>query len=394
MDASIASEFRRDCTGSPRPVGDAPEQPWEGRAPVLRDGGATVPPIPADAIDPRTAIGYDALWESMERCRRGVGWKSSVQSFVLNAPAEVMRLSDELHDGTYRPRPPKEFVVTYPKRRVILGVSFRDRVVQRSYNDNVIYPCMSRSWIYDNYACQQGKGTDFARERVRAHLERAVRAHGPGVFALRVDVRGYYDHMRHEDVGVRLYAKCPMWAARFACETLRRQYGGEVGVRPGSQLAQIAGVDYLDEIDHAIKERMGVRGYGRYMDDLVLVHHDEAYLESCLEEITRMMRWTGLAPHPTKTRVAPASEGFSWLGFDYRVTGRGRIAMTIKPDKVKAMRRHVGRLWRLERDGLRPEGTTWAAYEGWRAHAAKGDSASLITRCDAWLDELTGLEMQ
>ena len=107
-----------------------------------------------------------------------------------------------------------------------------------------------------------------------------------------------------------------------------------------------------------------------------------------------MMRWTGLAPHPTKTRVAPASEGFSWLGFDYRVTGRGRIAMTIKPEKVKAMRRHVGRLWRLERDGLRPEGTTWAAYEGWRAHAAKGDSASLITRCDAWLDELTGLEMQ
>lgn len=377
------SEIRELGTGSLRPVGESPEQSRGRRAFDLRVDGASAVPN----IDPEDVIGFDALWESMMRCRRGVMWKSSVQSFVLNGPESIARLCDELHDGTYRPRKTTSFTITSPKRREIVAIPFRDRVVQRSYNDNAIYPCMSRGWIYDNAACQTGKGTDFARRRMRCHLERHARKHGTEGGILIVDVRGYYAHMRMDVIESRFRRRCPPWVADFAMRTMRGQYG-EVGVSPGSQLAQIAGVDYLDPIDHAVKERMGIRGYVRYMDDLVLVHEDEGHLRECLSDISGRLHAIGLEPHPTKTRIVVAGERFSFLGFDWRLAPDGHAVMTLRKESAKRMRRRVRRLCALEARGLRAEGTARMAYEGWRAHAAKGDNPRLLENSNKWFDRL------
>ena len=376
------SEIRELGTGSLRPEGEIPEQRREGCVSNSTVRGTSSPP------DIEDVIGFDALWESMEKCRRGVMWKGSVQSFVLNGPENIMRLCDELHSGTYTPRPVKKFTITSPKKREIVCVSFRDRVVQRSYNDVAIYPFMSRSWIYDNYACQTGKGTDFARERMRCHLERKVREVGPDFSVLCIDVKGYFDHLLFEVMGERFYQMCPRWAAQFACDTLRHQYGTGQGVNPGSQLTQIAGVDYLSEVDHFIKEELGVKGYGRYMDDLVLIHEDQMFLERCVTDVSRMMGHVGLEPHPTKTRMVRARDGFRFLGFDWRVAADGAVLMTLRAESYKSMRRRIERLHRLETSGLRSQGTTFDAYMGWRAHAIKGCGWRGIERCDEWFAEL------
>lgn len=376
------SEIRELGTGSLWSRGDDPEQRWEGRGSDLLVCDPSGPP------DIEDVIGFEALWESMEKCKRGVMWKGSVQSFVRNGPTNIMRLCDELHEGTYVPRPTRSFTITSPKRREIVCVSFRDRVVQRSYNDNVIYPCMSRSWIYDNYACQTGKGTDFARGRMRCHLERAVRSYGADFRVLCIDVRGYFAHLLYEVMGERFYRYCPRWAARFACDTLRRQYGDLQGVNPGSQLTQIAGVDYLSEIDHMVKEDLGVRGYGRYMDDMVLMHGDKRFLRECLGRTAREMRAVGLEPHPTKTRIVDPSGGFRFLGFDWRVTKDEKVVMTLATESYKSMRRRISRLWALEAADERTPGTTDEAYAGWRAHAMKGENWRGIEACDEWFYQI------
>lgn len=383
----IVSEIREVGTGSLHPEGESPEQCRGRRASALRGDGASAVPN----IDPEDVIGFDALWDSMMRCRCGVMWKSSVQSFVLNGPENIASLCDELHDGTYRPRKTTMFTVTSPKRREIMAIPFRDRVVQRSYNDNTIYPCMSRGWIYDNAACQQGKGIDFARLRMKCHLERHARRHGTGGGILIVDVRGYYAHLRMDVMERRLRRACPEWVADFAIGTMRNQYGDGPGVNPGSQLAQIAGVDYLDPIDHAIKERMGIRGYVRYMDDLVLVHESMGHLCDCLSDIAERLGAIGLEPHPHKTRIIRAGERFAFLGFDWRLADDGHAVMTLRKESVKRMRRSKRRLHALESQGLRPEGTTRTSYEGWRAHAAKGDNPRLLENSDEWFKRLERL---
>lgn len=79
-----------------------------------------------------------------------------------------------------------------------MSISFRDRVYQRSLNDVGIYPAMTKGFIYDNAACQKGKGADFARNRFKCHLQRYYRKHGCDGYILKMDVRGYYPNMRHD----------------------------------------------------------------------------------------------------------------------------------------------------------------------------------------------------
>lgn len=367
-----------DDTRNLPPAGMPREQRGgDGRAP--RDGR----PISA----PESAIGFDALWASMEKCKGGVTWKGSVASFALNGAENVARLARELESGAYVPRGVTTFEVTSPKRRTIVSTPFRDRVYQRSLNDNVLYPCVTRSLIYDNAACQTGKGTDFARNRFKCHLQRHYRRHGLAGGVLCVDIRHYYQSLPH-GVGEAVFDRCPEWASERAVAVLRSQYEGDRGYNPGSQMVQIVGVAALDGLDHFIKERLRVKGYVRYMDDLRLVHEDKAYLEECRAAIESELAEMGLSAHPKKTRIVDIRRKIGFLGFDFRLTGTGKALMTLRPESVKRTRRKLRRLMRLESQGLRPEGTAEAAYQAWRAHAAKGDSRRLLERQDKWFDDL------
>ena len=98
-------------------------------------------------MDTEEIIGYEALYNSMMKCKKGVMWKDSTAFFVHNWMREIGKLERQLHDGTYRERPPKFFKVMEPKEREIMSIAFRDRVYQRSLNVVEIYPRCTRSFI-------------------------------------------------------------------------------------------------------------------------------------------------------------------------------------------------------------------------------------------------------
>ena len=54
----------------------------------------------------------------------------------------------------------------------------KDRVFQRSLTDNYLYEKVTKSFIYDNGACQVGKGTDFSRNRLDCQMQRYYRTEG------------------------------------------------------------------------------------------------------------------------------------------------------------------------------------------------------------------------
>lgn len=110
---------------------------------------------------------YDSLYESMLKCKNGVTWKPSVKSFLLNGEENILRMKHLHQDGTWKNGKPKTVLITYPKRREALSIPFKDRVYQRSINDNSLYPQMTKGFTYSNCACQTGKGTDFARALVK-----------------------------------------------------------------------------------------------------------------------------------------------------------------------------------------------------------------------------------
>lgn len=141
-------------------------------------------------VDKEEIIGFDALYDSMMKSKKGVTWKGSVAHYVLNSMEETYKLCEELEKGTYKARPTTQFTITSPKPREIISVCFRDRVYQRSLNDNALYPIMTRQLIRDNWACQKGKGTDDARDRMKVFLQRMYRKYGTDFYGLQSDVHG------------------------------------------------------------------------------------------------------------------------------------------------------------------------------------------------------------
>lgn len=336
-----------------------------------------------DIMEDGEIIGYEPLWESMMKCKKGVIWKDSVAHFVLNGVSEVAKLSDELESGEYKERAHKYFTIRYPKEREIMSISFRDRVYQRSLNDVAIYPIMSRGFIYDNCACQKGKGSDFARRRMKCHMERFYRKYGASGYALKIDIRKYYDSMRHDVVKAMFQKKLPPNIYRRAAKILDG-FPGDVGFNPGSQIIQIAGISLLSDIDHYIKERLRVRHYMRYMDDMVLISDNHAQLREWLAIIKDKLAELGLEVHSKKTKIVPLRVGFMWLGYRYRLTGSGKVVMEADTKRLKSTRRKYYRLAQKMQRGEISREKVDQSYQCWRECASKGDGWRMLKNMDSY----------
>ena len=322
------------------------------------------------------------------KCKNGVMWKPSTKHYVLNAVEEVHRAERKLKDGTWKNGTPKPIMILYPKKRDGLSIAFRDRVYQRSINDNVLYPSIQKSFIIDNCACQKGKGIDFARARLKKHLWNYYSNYGAEGYVLQIDIKGYYPNMRHDAVKDKFRRYLPDDVFEAVCDVLDTQYKGDVGYNPGSQMVQIAGISLLDDLDHFCKERLHVKHYIRYMDDILIIHHNKEELESVLSEIKAQLAKIDFQVHETKTRITLLSKGFLFLGFEYKITSTGKIVMTLNSANIKHERRKLRKLVQLAKKGVITKAKVDECYSSWKANASKGNSHNLITRMDKLYQEL------
>lgn len=324
----------------------------------------------------------------MYRCKHGVLWKESVASYFLNGIENTMRLENKLKNKTYKPRNPKKFMLTHPKPREAVSIAYIDRIYQRSLNDNILYPVMTNSFIFDNMACQKGKGTDKFRNRFDDKLRKHFRKYGTDGYVLQCDVHGYYPNMNHQVTESTFKEKLPEVVYNNVEEILRFQYSGDVGYNPGSQMIQIAGISVLDKLDHFIKERLGIKFYMRYMDDFILVHTDKEYLKYCKDEIEKFLASMKFELHPDKTNIFPLKNGVTVLGFKHRITSTGKIIRTIDSKNVANERRKLRRMVNLSKKGILSKKKVDECYKSWKSHAAKGNSFKLLQRMDLYYKEL------
>lgn len=340
----------------------------------------------ADNMD--RIINYDALWESAMKCKRGVAWKPSTKHYTLNAVEETHRMNRKLESGTWKNGKPKPIQILYPKRRDGLSISFKDRVYQRSINDNVLYSSVQRSFILDNCACQKGKGTDFARKRLKKHMWNHYCHYGIEGYILQIDIRGYYPNMRHDAVKAKFRRYLNDEVHRAVCDVLDTQYVGNVGYNPGSQMVQIAGISLLDDLDHYCKEKLHLKHYIRYMDDILIIHHNKNDLIRVLSRIQEKLKEIGFEIHKEKTHITPLSKGFTFLGFEYRITETGKILMTLNSANIRHERRKLRRMVMLAKQGRITKAKADECFRSWCENAGKGNSYKLLQRMKSYYKSL------
>lgn len=297
-------------------------------------------------------------------------------------------MNAKLEDGTWRNGKPTPIQIRYPKKRDGLSISFKDRTYQRSINDNVLYPQVTKSFVLDNCACQKGKGIDFARKRIKKHLWNYYTHNGANGYVLQIDIKGYYPNMRHDAVKRKFKRYLDDDTYKRVCDVLDTQYVGDIGYNPGSQMVQIAGISLLDDLDHYCKERLRIRHYMRYMDDILIIHNDKDFCLHCLTEIKKQLSEIGFNVHPEKTHITPLSKGFTLLGFEYRITSTGKIIMTLNSANVKHERKKLRRLVELAKQGKITKAKADECFQSWCANAAKGNSHKLIQRMRKFYKDL------
>ena len=326
---------------------------------------------------------------ALNRCCRGVRWKDSIVGYELHAPQNTHKLIEAIQSGTYRIQPYQRFTIYEPKKREIVATRIADRQVQMALCMGGLYKDLTEHFIYDNCACQTGKGTDFAIKRVKVHLLRYYREHGRDGWVLKCDVRRFFPSTRH-DVAKNAVAKRVGDArARKMVFDVIDSFGGDAGIGLGSQISQLIELAVLDDLDHFIKERLGIKHYVRYMDDFILIHHDKERLRFCLEEIRAELAKIHLELND-KTIIYPLSQGVKFMQWRFCLTETGAVVMKMNGTKMGRERRRLTKLVEMEARGEVPEGTADNSFISWKANADRGDSYFRVQRMREYYEKLKG----
>lgn len=89
---------------------------------------------------------------------------------------------------------------------------------------------------------------------------------------------------------------------------------GSCGLPIGNLTSQLLALNFLDELDHLITGNWGVEHYGRYVDDMVLVHPSQEHLLEVRERISRWLSTRGLMLHPRKMYLQHYTKGVLFIG--------------------------------------------------------------------------------
>jgi len=126
------------------------------------------------------------------------------------------------------------------------------------------------------------------------------------------------------------------------------------GLPIGNLTSQILANFYLDLFDHFVKRDLGIRFYGRYVDDFILIHRDKEYLKNMIPKVALFLReQLGLTLHTKKIYLQHYTKGVKFLGVVIKLN-RIYIANRTKGNFYQTIQKWNKRL-KLNRELLREE---------------------------------------
>lgn len=289
-------------------------------------------------------ISPDNIYSAYIEAIKGKKDTPEVIRFEANREENLITLQNELIWKTWMPSPWRIFTVYEPKQREIHAPAFRDRVIHHAVT-RVIAPLFERKMYEHSYACRKNKGTHEAVKKAQIYTKE-VRLHGD-FFFLKCDIRHYFYSINHEILKNILDRTINDGDLLWYLDRLLDESGfGEVGLPIGALTSQLFANVYLTELDHFVKDKLGIKKYIRYMDDFIIFDSDKQKLRELLPQIRDFLKMHLALDFNPKTRIHKGLEGVDFCGYriwpDY-----------ILPRKrnVRRMRKRLRRMARLYTSG-------------------------------------------
>ena len=315
----------------------------------------------------REYVTIDEVYDAYYDCCKHKGSTPGCIEYQMNYIANNYQLYIDLNSMEYEISKSKAFCVTRPKLREVFCADFRDRIIHHLLA--IKFTDMLEGEMTDKaYACRAGKGTDYGIADVKKQIKRVSDNYTKEAWVLKCDLHGFFMSINrsllysilekvirkkyHGDdiewwlwlwkkvvlhdptrncvrVGdLSLWDKLPANKSLFTCGYGK---GLPIGNLPSQLLANLL----LSQFDKLMIDRVGKDGgYGRYVDDFIVISRDRRLLHRILQEGRVYLRdELGLTLHPRKISLQRVSNGVRFIG------------TMIRPHRLVPNRQTVERLY-------------------------------------------------
>lgn len=329
---------------------------------------------------------FENLYQAFQVSKKGKGKKVGTIKFSMRVLEAILLMKYQLINRTFKISNYTEFVITEPKRRIIKSGSFKDKVLQHCLCDNVLLPKMNKLFIRDNYAGQIGKGTLFGLDRLSENLQEYYQQYGSEGYILKCDITKFFYSIKHdvmkEIIAYYFTDEGIQWICNLFVDSTEVD-----GLPLGNQCSQVFALMYLNGMDYMIKDELGAKYYGRYMDDFYIISNSKEYLQYCLEAIVMFVETLGLTLNG-KTQIVPLRKGIRFLGFHVYLTDSGKVIRKLTGENKREIKKKLRKKAKLVKAGKLTKEKFIESYKSWRNHASHGNCIKLVHSMDLYVEDL------
>ncbi len=212
------------------------------------------------------------LYEAFYKAQKGKHSKPYVSAYREQLQQNLQRLQCQIISGAVEAGNYHTFTIYDPKKRLICATPFSQRVLHHALM-NICHPSFENHQLASSFASRSGKGTYAALDKARAYNRRYK-------WFLKLDVRKYFESINHAILKKqlrRLFKEPPLL---LLFEQIIDSYSTaeHKSVPIGNLTSQYFANHYLSVADHYVIRVLQAPAYVRYMDDMVLWHHDKEEL--------------------------------------------------------------------------------------------------------------------
>lgn len=272
------------------------------------------------------------MLKAYNKAKLGKRYKNEVLEFSRNLEENLINIQNLLIHKEYKTGKYNEFLMYEPKKRLIMALTFQDRVVHWAIY-LVLEPIFSKGYIYDSYGCIKGKGVHSAVKRLQYWLRLDCKDEQQKYYYLKMDIAKYFYRIDHEIlieiIGNKISDKDVIWLLKKIINSEEKAFGIELngnvsrmntnlfdkGIPIGNLTSQLFANIYLNELDQYIKRELKIKRYVRYMDDMTILGSDKKELSRILEEVTTFLDENLRLDLNSKTAIRPVSLGVDFCGY-------------------------------------------------------------------------------
>ncbi len=264
-------------------------------------------------------VSAESLFTAWVEFRRGKTGRRDVQEYGRHVEKNIFRLHRELAANKYKHSSYTSFFIHDPKVRHIRKACVRDRLVhQAAYT--ILMQIFEPRFIHDLYSSRVGKGTHKGVNALRTLCRKVSKNNTRPCWALKCDVRKFYDTVDHgvllEILDRSIKDPDAIGLLKEIVESFHVEGTPGKGMPIGNLTSQVFTNIYLNEFDQFVKHGLRVKHYIRFADDFVLLSPSKRALEELLPKLKDYLRGKlRLELHPKKITLRPLHQGIDFLGY-------------------------------------------------------------------------------